>query len=574
MNHFFIQYRTQCALGAIVGLAAFLMLFRLGFADIQIDDAMYSLRALGYLDFVDSNLQTTPVDWFDEIPWWSRLSFHDAPPLVFLIQYVFFKFLGTSVVVARLPFALAGIGSVLLVYLIGKRLYGVEAGLLASFLLAVSTYHTWGSRVGYLEPIALCFILLTILWFLKGLERPTYFIWFGVSAGLMLLTKYTTIFLLPVIFLYLLWTRRDVLTSRHFITGLVIAVALFSPVLFYNVMMFKTRGHFDLQLATLLHQNVSEDWPRVGSSEPYQLGQLRAVVQDSAAYYSLPFRILLLISLVYVVGRFFWLWKKGQPGQHLLLLLVLLLLIVELSFIGSAPRFLILLPPFYALTLTVLLLDSYHYLAAVNRQKTLTVTLVASLLLAALAGVELFFNINTNHRVRPIGESGSHYAPLRWTSQNLFNQLEAYLIAEAGLADAPFPAIGGKADFKLVLGEAGRNDNIFIYDPNLRWFSSLWYFRRWAIYHQKVFGSADDIARVIGRVNWVDFFKNQVGAKNLYFIWGRSPAVLDPGVSTADTQETARQFAQLFAEQSQESKNITGDDGTVAFTIYKISLNE
>ena len=150
MYNFFLKHRTVILLTGIVALAAFLMLFRLGFADIQIDDAMYSLRALGYLDFVDSDLQTTPVDWFGEIPWWSRLSFHDAPPLVFIIQHFFFKFFGTATVVARLPFAIAGIGSVLLLYFIGKRLYSVEAGLLASLLLAVSTYHTWGSRVGYL----------------------------------------------------------------------------------------------------------------------------------------------------------------------------------------------------------------------------------------------------------------------------------------------------------------------------------------------------------------------------------------------------------------------------------------
>ena len=573
MYNFFLKHRTIILLTGIVALAAFLMLFRLGYADIQIDDAMYSLRALGYLDFVDSDLQTTPVDWFGEIPWWSRLSFHDAPPLVFIIQHFFFKFFGTATVVARLPFAIAGIGSVLLLYFIGKRLYSVEAGLLASLLLAVSTYHTWGSRVGYLEPIALFFILLTILWFLKGLERPAHFIWFGVSAGLMLLTKYTTIFLLPVIFLYLLWTRRDVLVDRHFFAGLVIAVALFSPVIFYNYKLYETRGHFDLQLATLLHQDVSEDWPRVSGSEPYQWSQLRAVVKDSISYYSMPFRILLLVSLTYVIGRFFWLWKKGQPGQHLLLLLVLLLLIIELSFIGSSPRFLILLPPFYALTLTLLLLDAYRYVMSINHSAP-TVTLIASGLLVVLVSVELFFNVNTNHLARPIGELGTHYADLRWTSQNLFNQLQAYLMAEGGLADGPIEPIRNKEDLKLVLGRAGRNDNVFIYDPNLRWFSNIWYFRRWAIYHQKVFGSADDLARVIGKVNWIDFFKNQVGAKNLYFIWGRSPAVFDPGVSTTSTQETARQFAQLFAEQSQESKNITGDDGTVAFTIYKIPLNE
>ena len=121
--------------------------------DIQTDDATYSFRAIGYLDYMDSQLQTTPIDWFEKIPAWSKLSFHDAPPLVFAIQYSFFKLFGISTFVARLPFALAGLGSVILLYFIGQRLYNEKVGLLASFLLTIFSYHTWASKVGYLETM-------------------------------------------------------------------------------------------------------------------------------------------------------------------------------------------------------------------------------------------------------------------------------------------------------------------------------------------------------------------------------------------------------------------------------------
>lgn len=558
----------------ILGLAAFLILFRLGQADIQTDDGTYSFRALGYLDFMDSDRQTSPVDWFEAIPSWSKLSFHDAPPLVFLIQHVFFKLFGTSVVVARLPFALAGIGSVLLLYFIGKRLYNVETGLLASFLLAISTYHTWASRVGYLEPIALFFILLTLLWFLKGLENEKHFIGFGLIAGLMLLTKYTTVFLFPAIFCYLLFTRRKIFINKYFIISLGIALALFSPVLIYNAKMLETRRHFDLQFATLLHQDIAKDWPNFGGDSAYQLSQLGSTIIDSVSYQSPPLNLLLAVGLVYFVSIFCWrVSKKKSNRQHLLLALMLGLLILELSFIGSSARFLVLITPFYTLIVALLLLDLYRYFVTL-KQRLMPIRLLGLVVGVLLVGVEIFYNLNTNHFRQPIGPKGVYYSALRWPSQNLYNQLESYLISQGGLADSPIPPIRSKTELKFVLSQDGVGQNAFIYDPNLRWFSNLWYFRRWAIYHHNFFGSADDIARVIGKVDWINFFKKKVGASSMYFIWGRSPAVFDPGSSDAASQQAAKRFADLFAAESQSSIDIKDSNGDIVFTVYKISLNQ
>ena len=60
------------------------------------DDALYSSRALGWLDYLGGG-QTTPIQWFEKIPWWGYLSFHDAPPLVFAVQRLFFAVFGFNV---------------------------------------------------------------------------------------------------------------------------------------------------------------------------------------------------------------------------------------------------------------------------------------------------------------------------------------------------------------------------------------------------------------------------------------------------------------------------------------------
>ena len=73
----------------ILALAAILRFWNLAQPDLLTDDALYSVRALGWFDYLGGG-QTTPVQWFGYIPWWANLSFHDAPPTIFLIQKIFF----------------------------------------------------------------------------------------------------------------------------------------------------------------------------------------------------------------------------------------------------------------------------------------------------------------------------------------------------------------------------------------------------------------------------------------------------------------------------------------------------
>ena len=162
-----IRKNRKIIIAAILLLAVVLVFFRLTRADIQTDAATYSFRALHYFDYMDTTVrQTTPFQWYEEgAPFWINLSFHDAPPLAFIIQFVFFKIFGVSTLVTLLPFALAGFGSIVLLYFIGRKLYGETAGLLAAFILAISSYHIWASRVGYLEILVTFFILLTIYLF-------------------------------------------------------------------------------------------------------------------------------------------------------------------------------------------------------------------------------------------------------------------------------------------------------------------------------------------------------------------------------------------------------------------------
>ena len=119
----FSSAKTKKIFFGILILAAILRFWALGAADMIDDEIYYTFRAIGYLDYVGAAEQTTPVDWFYPLPGWTHLSFHDHPPLIFLVQHLFFQLFGVSIFVSRLPLALAGLVSLWLVYLITKKLF-------------------------------------------------------------------------------------------------------------------------------------------------------------------------------------------------------------------------------------------------------------------------------------------------------------------------------------------------------------------------------------------------------------------------------------------------------------------
>src|SRR3989344_2184009 len=219
---------------AILLLAAALRFWALGSTEFFHDEGFKAFRSIGYLDYLQNDAQTTPIQWFKDaavLPWWTKLSFRDHPPLFFLIQNLFFKLFGVSLFVARLPSAVAGILSIWLIYLISKKTFDCKNRLMVFFaplLLSVSSIHIWISRSSLQESVQIFFILWNIYLFFRlidgrsktviatrDLARPDIwhpnlqisYILFGVTLGLAFLTKYTSVFLVPVYLIY--WAYKS-----------------------------------------------------------------------------------------------------------------------------------------------------------------------------------------------------------------------------------------------------------------------------------------------------------------------------------------------------------------------------
>lgn len=105
----------------------------------------------------------------------------------------------------RIVSLLAGVLSVFLLFLIGKRLFGAREGLLAAFLLAVFPLHVTVSRYMKEDALLLAAMLFVFYLLLRFYEKPSlaHFFLSAVSLGLCISVKYTG--LLAVIFFPLLY---------------------------------------------------------------------------------------------------------------------------------------------------------------------------------------------------------------------------------------------------------------------------------------------------------------------------------------------------------------------------------
>ncbi|MDD2807002.1 MAG: glycosyltransferase family 39 protein [Patescibacteria group bacterium] len=480
-----VKWKNWLLVVFILLSAAFLRLYQLGSADVLNDETLIAFRSVGYIDFFSSPYQTTPWEWSADVPWWAHLSFHDHPPVVFVLQHLLFLFLGPSVFVMRLPLALAGIGSVFLLFLIGKLLFDNKVGLISTGLLAVSSYHVWISRIGLQESMVIFFVLLIIYLFIKSLQSGAHWQW-GIAFGLALMTKYTAVAVAPIIFFWLIFFRRDLFKEKKFWLAPLLSLLIFSPVVLYNIKLFQSTGHFDLQFSYLFGQNV-EAWRYLpGKIQAGSLfDRLRNLIPSLYDGLLGPMFILFILSILIPIASF---WRQfyqktfdanaAEFQGFCFVLLGFSSFLLELLLIGPSIRFTVMIVPFVVLLVGQLL-------AKLSKVILISVT---SLLLV----IELFFTYNVVFAVSPIGNLHQTYSLARNESiawgYNYLNDYVEKLVEEK----QPALSFSTKYPFTERLKQAAIQQDkaenktssaiLMIYDNRMYETATFWIFHRQLVY--------------------------------------------------------------------------------------------
>ena len=558
----------------IVALGVFLIFFRLNRADTLNDGSHYSMRALAYLDYIGPNLQTAPIQWFGSVPWWGNLSFHDAPPLVFLIQHIFFKIFGENIIALRLPFALSGVGVLIFVYLIAKKLFGKQTAVLSSLALAVSTFFLWSFRTAYLEGVETFFIAGAVYFFLKSLEKEKFWIHTGIFLALALLSKYTSFFLIPFMLIYTFIRHKQTFIQKKFWIGVSIFFLLILPVIVYNIMMYKARGHFDVQVSKLfpsMFEAAKKDWPILFSSTDNTISPFSnyiAIWRQLQGYHTFMFGILLIFSVIFVfVNWLIGMRRKMDSHRHFIPILLLSFSVIFIS-LPPATRYLPILMPLVSVAIGFSLSNLFEaFTGKRNIQKVLVI------IFSVIFFIELAFSINTNLISHPRNEKPKFYSSTGEKSMG-FNQLEDYLKTtwKENPLYIPYVRKPKNTNDLMFYWNNLKDNNLYIFDGDMDWFGRIWYFNRFFNYHKINFTSESEIETMVGLdKDLFDILRKVVGVHYVYYI-----TIADN--SMKHKTEYANLLEKNFLHNidtlhNGEKVQIVNDYGENAFIVYKLRLN-
>ncbi len=567
--------RAKILFLSILIVAAVLRLWRLDQHDVITDEAFYGYRSIALVDSLNSPYQSTPFEWFEEVPAWAKLSFHDHPPLGFWIWHSFFKVFGINLWALRLPSVLAGIGSVILVFFIAHRLFASStAGLIASGILAVNQNHIWISRIALQESMVIFFMLLAIWFFLRyvhnspppslilregvpslkvrGGKEGLWFYLTVIATALAILMKYTAVILLPVFISFLIWRRRDWLTWKRLILGVILLLVILSPVVIYNLKLYQVRGHFDFQVSYLLKQKVPV-WEIRPGREVGDLGdRLANLFIRFGRYYGIGFSILTIFALI---AGF---WKRREVGLQFIGL-VLFFVLALLILVGPQERFLAMLSPPLAM-----LIASSIWLAGRSKKSV-------RYFFAVLLILEAGFAVNTNHLITPFGKEGVAYSWARRESEFWgYNQWEEYFleITKGYYSPQTFPV---KFKFAEALQQRAIQDAkadarkakqiLFVIDSRLHGPSNLWYITRHTVFEGWPMISDQNFLRAVSADP--NFFKTQ-GFEETVFLKANE-TVINLDISA----EASENLEKTLVENGKTGEEIRSPQGKIAFRLYR-----
>ncbi len=544
---------------AILIVATVLRIVNLGVGDVTgNDETLYAFRSVGMLDFNEAEFQTTPLEWQDpNIQWWTALSFHDHPPLVFVIQNLFMKVFGENTFAFRLPSAILGIFSVYLLYLIGTQLFSKKVGLIAAAIMAITVNHVYISRIGIQESYVIFFLLLASYLFFKALENERYLLWTGAAIGFGILTKYNVFILAPIFLTYLVIFKRSYFAKKSFWLGALLALLIFSPVIVYNIQLYRTTGHFDFQISYILGQNPNV-WQQAPGKE--EIGALTDRIKNFAPNFvtvnSWPLTALFVISLTTLLRK-----KNIFPVLAIGWLILLLLLI------GPTTRFLTMLTPFVVLSIAIFIDAVYEKIFVVKKNLALAG-------LALFLFWEIFYSVNSQILSYPVGPELWAFSKLRYDNYNWgYHELDKYLEKEFA---GKFPALTFDMRYqflnniKSVAIEKARLSGLqsysalIIYDQNIKSPVHLWSLDRLQIYHGWPVLKTEEYLSALNE-NGNDW-PIKSGIKTRYFI---IPTDKVPFKTKGQLTQTAIAFEQKLIADGIVPVSIYNRRGEESIKIYK-----
>jgi len=184
---------------------------------------------------------------------------YEKPPLVIWCMTFFMKMLGFTSLAARLPSAIFGFGTVIVTYLLSKKMFGKIAAYISALSLVTGIHFLYYARAAMIDVTTTFFITLSIYLFVEAKERKKllFYALTGLATGLAVMTKGVVGFLPLVImllyeaYLFIFYREEDLKSLvKPYVVMLLSILVVALP---WHLVMYLRYGRFFIDTYLLYH---------------------------------------------------------------------------------------------------------------------------------------------------------------------------------------------------------------------------------------------------------------------------------------------------------------------------------
>ncbi len=161
-------------------------------------------------------------------------------PLYFLALRPWLMVMGHSEFALRFPSAWMGVLALPLLFVWGRKLFGVKVGAVAMLLLAVNPYHVWYSQEAKMYSLLVVLVLLALWMFMQALERGGWWRWllWWALTSVCFYVHVLAVLVIPLQFLWFLFTRRWHVRWRSYALALLALIGPYIPLVWWQWKLF------------------------------------------------------------------------------------------------------------------------------------------------------------------------------------------------------------------------------------------------------------------------------------------------------------------------------------------------
>jgi 4-amino-4-deoxy-L-arabinose transferase-like glycosyltransferase len=188
------------------------------------------------------------------LPYTNGFYLMDQPPLGFYIQALLFKGFGVSINNGTFLVTLFGLGSVILVYLIGKAVYNKTTGFFAALLFAFTPWQIVMSRTMLIDTPCLFFSLLSLFVGVTAVKKGS--LKLVIAAGFIFAAAFNTklyaaYMLIPLLGYFLYYSPKKLKRMALWVVAFSIPVLVFSYLWYQSITglgLLSIFGHTDFNV--------------------------------------------------------------------------------------------------------------------------------------------------------------------------------------------------------------------------------------------------------------------------------------------------------------------------------------